>query len=125
MSLYGAGELGIRRVYDPPSADDGYRVLVDRLWPRGVTRARAALDQWAKDVAPSPDLRTWWDHDPARLAEFARRYRAELDANPAVDALESLRRDHPRVTLLYAARDPEVNHAAVLRDYLLERDPQR
>lgn len=114
------GELQVKRVYDPPAPDDGYRVLVDRLWPRGVSRDRAALDAWAKDIAPSPDLRTWWNHDPARLAEFAARYRAELDHNPAVDALASLRRTHPRLTLLYAAHDPQVNHALVLRDYLLE-----
>ncbi len=115
-------EIQIRRVYDPPAPDDGYRVLVDRLWPRGVAKARAALDEWDKDVAPSPDLRTWWNHDPARLAEFAARYRAELDHDPAaVDALMSRLLDHPRVTLLYAAHDPQVNHAAVLRDYLVER----
>lgn len=73
-------------------------MLVDRLWPRGVSRGRAALDEWAKDVAPTPDLRTWWNHDPARLAVLAARYRAELDDNPAVAALANLRRDHPRVT---------------------------
>ena len=75
----------IKRVYDAPDPADGYRVLVDRLWPRGVSRDRAALDEWAKGVAPSPALRTWWNHDPARMDEFARRYRAELDAEPAVD----------------------------------------
>jgi uncharacterized protein YeaO (DUF488 family) len=118
------GEIQTKRVYDLPGPDDGYRVLVDRLWPRGVSRARASLDEWLKDVAPSPQLRTWWDHDPARLAEFTDRYRAELDHNPAIGTLADLRHDHPRVTLLYAARDPQVNHATVLRDYLLEHDPQ-
>ncbi|MCL2453880.1 MAG: DUF488 family protein [Micrococcales bacterium] len=117
-----AGELRTRRVYDPPASDDGCRVLVDRLWPRGVSRERASLDTWLKDVAPSPGLRTWWGHDPERLAEFTERYRAELDHNPAVDTLTGLRREHPRVTLLYAARDPRVNHAVVLRDWLLEHD---
>lgn len=113
------GTLRIKRVYDPADDADGYRVLVDRLWPRGVSRQRAALDEWLKDVAPSPALRTWWDHDPARLDEFARRYRAELDRSPAVDELRRLRAAHDPVTLLYAAHDERVNHAAVLRDYLL------
>lgn len=114
------GELRIGRIYDPPGPDDGYRVLVDRLWPRGVTRDRAALDAWLKDAAPSPRLRTWWGHDPDRMDEFARRYRAELDDGPAVGELQELLREHRRVTLLYAARDPVVNHAAVLRDHLAE-----
>lgn len=113
-----AGTPAIKRVYDEPAAGDGLRVLVDRLWPRGVSRERAAVDVWPKDVAPSPALRTWWGHDPARLDEFAARYRAELDANPAVDELRALVREHPTITLLYAARDPAVNHAAVLADYL-------
>lgn len=112
------GEVLIKRAYDPPSPDDGYRVLVDRLWPRGVSRDRAELDAWLKDVAPSPQLRTWWGHDSAELDEFARRYRAELNGNPAVDQLRESLLQHPRVTLVYAARDPHVNHAAVLRDYL-------
>ncbi|MEO8093413.1 MAG: DUF488 domain-containing protein [Pseudolysinimonas sp.] len=111
-------EVTIKRVYEPPAPDDGYRVLVDRLWPRGVSRDRADLDGWLKDVAPSPQLRTWWNHDPARLSEFAGRYRTELDHNPAVGELEELLVTHPRVTLLYGAHDPLVNHAAVLRDYL-------
>jgi len=114
-----AAEIQIKRVYEAAEPGDGYRVLVDRLWPRGVTHDRAALDLWLKDVAPSPALRTWWDHDPARLDEFATRYRAELDENPAVDQLRHVLQEHDRVTLVYAAHDPRVNHAAVLRDYLL------
>lgn len=110
--------MGIKRVYEDPAPDDGCRVLVDRLWPRGVSRERAHLDAWLKDVAPSPDLRTWWDHDPARLDEFAARYRDELDANPAVDELRAILAGHDVVTLLYAARSETVNHAAVLADYL-------
>ena len=114
-------QLDIKRVYDTPADDDGYRVLVDRLWPRGVSRDRARLDAWRKDIAPSPQLRTWWGHDPARMAEFADRYRHELDENPAVAEFETVLHDHDRVTLLYGAHDPHVNHAAILRDYLLER----
>lgn len=112
------GEIHIKRVYGSPAAADGCRVLVDRLWPRGVTRDRAGLDVWLKDVAPSPQLRTWWGHDPARPGEFTRRYWSELDHNPAVDELRSLLHEHARVTLVYAARDPAVSHAVALRDYL-------
>jgi len=110
--------LRIKRVYAAPAADDGFRVLVDRLWPRGVSRQDAELDAWARDVAPSPELRTWWQHDPARFAEFATRCRAELARGDALDALRALLAPHRVVTLLYGARDPEVNHAAVLHDVL-------
>ena len=114
--------LRIKRIYDDVSADDGYRVLVDRLWPRGVAKERARLDAWLKDVAPSPELRTWWNHDPDRLDEFAVRYRAELDTDPqagsAVAELRDLAAAHPTTTLLYGAKDPRVNHARILADYL-------
>ncbi|SDT18118.1 DUF488 domain-containing protein [Microterricola viridarii] len=113
----------IKRAYADAEPGDGFRVLVDRLWPRGVSRERAALDLWLKDAAPSPALRTWWGHDPARLDEFAARYRAELESAPAaVAAVAELRRlatANPTLTLVYGARDPLVNHAAVLRDYLV------
>lgn len=114
-------DLRIKRIYEPADPADGYRVLVDRLWPRGLSRDRAELDDWLRGVAPSPSLRTWWGHDPARLDEFADRYRAELDDNPAVDGLLADLHRQRRVTLLYAARDPRINHATILRDYLLER----
>lgn len=114
--------IRIKRVYDEASADDGYRVLVDRLWPRGVSKERAQLDAWLKDVAPSPALRTEWHHDPDRLEEFAGRYRAELDSNPqtvaAVTELRALAAEHPVTTLLYGAKDRHVNHARILADYL-------
>lgn len=108
----------IKRVYEPPAPDDGYRVLVDRLWPRGVSRDAASLDLWLKGIAPTPALRNWWGHDPARREEFSVRYRAELDHNPAVTELQDVCSRHPLVTLLYGARDPEVNHARVLQAYL-------
>ncbi|MBH0055103.1 DUF488 family protein [Salinibacterium sp. SWN139] len=108
------------RIYEPAQAEDGYRVLVDRLWPRGVSKARAELDEWCKDFAPSRELRTWWNHDPARLDEFAARYRLELDENPDVPNANARLESHDHVTLLYAAHDPQVNHANVLRDYLAE-----
>lgn len=111
--------LVIKRIYAPAEPEDGYRVLVDRLWPRGVSRERAALDLWMKDIAPSPALRTWFGHDPARFSEFRHRYIAELDANAeAVGALLAVCGRPGAVTLLYAAKDPSVNHALVLRDYM-------
>ncbi|MDE0545510.1 DUF488 domain-containing protein [Microbacterium sp. C7(2022)] len=112
--------LRLKRVYDAPEPGDGFRVLVDRLWPRGLSRQRACLDLWCKQIAPSPGLRTWWDHDPARFAAFTDRYRAELTDNPTLEELGALLRDHPSATLLYAARDPQINHAIVLRDVLQE-----
>lgn len=118
-------DIRIKRVYEDASPDDRFRVLVDRLWPRGVSHERAALDGWAKEAAPSPELRTWWDHDPARMEAFAVRYRAELAESPALAELRALIAGHPVVTLVYAAHDPAVNHAIVLRDVLLgiEHDP--
>jgi len=118
MTDTAGGPLRIKRVYEKADADDGFRVLVDRLWPRGLTQEAAALDLWLKDVAPSPDLRRWWGHDAERMGEFADRYRHELDGSPAVETLREAISSHPTVTLLYAARDPEVNHARILRDWL-------
>ena len=115
----------IKRIYDDVAADDGCRVLVDRLWPRGVSTERARLDAWLKEVAPSPALRAWWNHDPARLDEFSARYRAELEGDAATQrAVDELRQlaahNPPTTTLLYGAKDPHVNHARVLADYLAE-----
>ena len=111
-------DVRVRRIYDPPG-EDGQRVLVDRLWPRGITRERAALEAWVPELAPSPALRRWFGHDPERWVEFRRRYRTELLAQAA--GLERLRESAARgpVTLLYGARDPEHNHALVLREVLL------
>ena len=119
------GQVDIKRVYEQAADEDGIRVLVDRLWPRGVSKERAALSGWIKDVAPSSDLRRWWHHDPDRFEDFARRYRTELDDNPALGDLLSIVREHDRTTLVYAAKDPAVNHALILRDYIrqaLEKD---
>lgn len=106
-----------KRVYDPATADDGFRILVDRLWPRGVSHERAALDLWLKEVAPSAGLRVWYDHRDERFAEFTRRYLAELASNPALEQLRSLVAEHPRTTLLYGARSPR-NEATVLAELL-------
>ena len=114
-------DVRIRRVYEEPSADDGLRVLVDRLWPRGRSKQSAHVDIWIKDIAPSKELRTWFGHIPERFDEFASRYRAELNTNPEpVSRLRELIAGHPRVTLLYGAKDNEHNNAVVLRKYLLD-----
>jgi len=110
-------KIVIKRAYDTP-ADDGYRVLVDRLWPRGVRKEAAALDEWDKDVAPSTELRQWFGHDPAKFEEFRARYEAELAASDAPQQLLERAAGHDTLTLIYAAKDPECNHAVVLRDYL-------
>ena len=107
----------VKRVYDAPSPADGARVLVDRLWPRGVRKERAHLSLWLKDAAPSPALRQWFDHRADRWREFTLRYRAELKTNPAIARLHELQRQGA-VTLLYAARDENMNHARVLAEFL-------
>ena len=107
--------VAIKRAYEPPSPQDGTRILVDRLWPRGLSKAKAALDGWNKDVAPSTALRQWFGHKPERFQEFARRYRTELKGNAALDALRALK---GKVTLVYGARDPKINHAIVLAKIL-------
>jgi uncharacterized protein YeaO (DUF488 family) len=108
----------IKRAYDEPAPRDGYRVLVDRLWPRGVKKDALRLDLWAKELAPSPELRRWFGHDPARFREFARSYQTELRHDPARSLLADLTRRAARgtVTLVYGARDEEHNGAVVLRD---------
>ncbi len=110
----------IRRVYEEPGPDDGARVLVDRLWPRGVSKERAALDEWCKEVAPSTELRTWYDHVPERFEEFARRYRVELEDPERAAVLDHLRTlaKQRTVTLLTATKRPEISEAAVLAEML-------
>ena len=120
-SRISAENVRLKRAYEPADAADGVRILVDRLWPRGVSKADARIDEWIRDVAPSTELRTWFGHDPARWAEFQRRYRAEIRANP--DRLAQLRALARKgtMTLVYAARDEVHNDAVVLRDVLLGR----
>ena len=112
----------IKRAYEPAERSDGMRVLVDRLWPRGVKKTTLKLDCWIKEVAPTAQLRQWFGHKPGRFAEFSQRYRAEMAANPAVAQLRKLGRGKT-VTLIYAARDPAVNHALVLEAVLQRRAP--
>lgn len=110
--------LQVKRVYEPPSTDDGIRVLVDRLWPRGLTKATAAVDLWLKDVAPSVALRRWFNHDPNRWTEFTHRYAAELDRKKAAIAALAGAVRHGRVTLVFGARDERHNNAVALYSYL-------
>ncbi|AKM09395.1 DUF488 domain-containing protein [Croceicoccus naphthovorans] len=118
------GTFRIKRIYDAPASTDGKRVLVDRIWPRGVSKESAKLDLWLKEIAPSTGLRKWFDHDPARFEEFSDRYCEELKANSeAVSELCDLA-DQGDVTLLYAARDSRVNHAVVLAELLEQNDVQ-
>jgi uncharacterized protein YeaO (DUF488 family) len=107
----------IKRAYESAEREDGYRVLVDRIWPRGVTKEAARLDQWAKELAPSTGLRTWFGHNPVRFREFAERYRLELEKSPAREVFMELLQHaaHGRVTLVYGARDEEHNNAVVLK----------
>lgn len=110
-------DVRLKRIYEPASPDDGSRILVDRLWPRGVRKEDAHLDLWLKEIAPSPELRKWFCHDPALFGEFTHRYQAELDRNGAVARVEEFLKQGP-VTLLYAAHDQVHNHGVVLADYL-------
>jgi uncharacterized protein YeaO (DUF488 family) len=113
--------IQIKRTYDPPARRDGFRILVERLWPRGMKKDAVAADAWPKEVAPSTELRQWFDHRPERWDEFRRRYRKELRANPAAWAPILDRSKGKTVTLLYSARDPLHNGAVVLRDFLAAR----
>ena len=105
----------IKRVYDEPAIDDGTRILVDRLWPRGISREKAAFETWIKEVAPSSDLRKWFDHKPERWTEFQERYREELRGNPEIEVLRKMAATGT-VTLLYGSRNREFNHAKVLAE---------
>jgi uncharacterized protein YeaO (DUF488 family) len=112
-------DVRIKRAYEPASDEDGQRVLIDRLWPRGISKDKAKLDDWLKDVAPSADLRKWFDHEPERWPDFKQRYLAELAANPALAELRALA-EKGRLTLVYGARDEAHNDAVVLAKLLTQ-----
>ena len=112
----------LKRVYDPPAAGDGLRVLVDRIWPRGMKKADLSMDLWLKEIAPSTALRQWFGHDPAKWAEFKRRYGAELAERPQLTTLLRAKAGEGPVTLLYSARDRERNQAVALKGYLESED---
>jgi uncharacterized protein YeaO (DUF488 family) len=114
-----ANHIRIKRAYEPPTDDDGTRILIDRLWPRGVKKENLALDQWAKELSPSTELRQWFGHDPARWQEFRRRYAAQLrQRTDLLDPLRALARKGP-VTLVYSAHDEAHNNAVAMREFLL------
>jgi uncharacterized protein YeaO (DUF488 family) len=110
--------IRLKRAYEEPSRSDGFRILVERLWPRGVTKEKAALDLWLKELAPTPELRKWFGHHPARWKQFEQRYWKELNAHPAAVALLPQQIKHGTVTLVYAARDEEHNGALALKEFL-------
>lgn len=107
----------LKRAYEPAAESDGERILVDRLWPRGLAKVKAKIDLWLKDVAPSTELRQWFDHDPAKWPEFKKRYRAELKENPELSTLKAISH-RGDITLVYAARDQLHNEAVVLKQIL-------
>jgi uncharacterized protein YeaO (DUF488 family) len=118
-------DIRLKRAYEPASATDGYRVLIDRLWPRGVSRRQAKLDDWQKELAPSPELRRWFGHEPSRFLEFRRRYIEELRSErPRLSALRRRARDGT-LTLVYAARDEQHNDAVVLAEILRRGLPRQ
>jgi uncharacterized protein YeaO (DUF488 family) len=115
------GQVQVKRIYEPAARSDGFRVLVDRLWPRGVAKERAALDLWMKEIAPSTELRRWFGHDPKRWRQFKARYRAELQEHEPELAKLRLRARKGTVTLLFGARDAEHNEAVVLKEFLVQK----
>jgi len=115
-------EIKIKRIYDAPSDDDGYRVLVDRIWPRGVSKAKAQIDEWNKEVTPSTELRKWFDHKAERYDEFSSLYREELlNQTEELDRIRTIANSQ-NVTLLYAAKDPLINHARILLSFILKNE---
>jgi len=111
--------ITIKRAYDASSSEDGYRVLVDRLWPRGVKKEQFEINEWCKDITPSTELRQWFNHDPDRFAEFSTKYQHELSQSDAPRQLLERTHGYDMLTLVYAAKDPMINHAAVLKSYLV------
>lgn len=117
--------IQLKRVYDPYSKEDGYRILVDRLWPRGVSKEKAHLDLWLKEIGPTTELRKWFGHDPKKWEEFEKRYKKELkDKTELVQQLKNLEKKHKQVTLLYGARDTEHNEATVLQNVVMSMNEE-
>lgn len=110
--------LNLKRIYEPPEKNDGYRILVDRLWPRGLTKEKAAIDLWLKDIAPSTELRKWFDHDPEKWKGFQKKYLQELKENKEAVATIKEHLKKSAVTLLYAAKDEVHNEALIIKDFV-------
>lgn len=125
LAEYNKSMVRIKRVYEPSTDADGFRILVDRLWPRGLSKERAAIDMWFKEIAPSPELRAWFGHEPERFAEFRQRYTKELEKNPACKQFLQLLTAHKTATLLYGARNETVNHAVILLDFYKAKNQDR
>lgn len=117
-------DIQIKRVYEKAEREDGYRVLVDRIWPRGMTKEQACADLWLKEIAPSTSLRKWFRHDQAKWNEFKKRYFTELDVNKQTIEIFLKQVKNDRLTLLYSAKDTEYNQAAALREYLIQNYPR-
>ncbi len=115
------GKILVKRIYEPAGTSDGFRVLVDRIWPRGIAKADAKLHLWLRDIGPSTALRTWFNHDPTRWTEFQRRYHAELKQKSTLLATITAQANTSPVTLLYSAKDEQHNQAVALRSFLLQR----
>lgn len=115
--------IKLRRIYDPEEPDEGYRVLVDRLWPRGISRADASWNEWMKEIAPGNELRKWYNHDPSRWESFREKYKQELSSrHDLLLRLLQLERDHGTLTLLYSSREQSLNNAVALREFLQQLD---
>ncbi|MDQ8036312.1 MAG: DUF488 family protein [Pedobacter sp.] len=114
--------IKLKRVYETPDESDGFRLLVERLWPRGITKEKAAVALWMKDIAPSAELRKWFAHDEEKWQEFRRRYREEISASPSLDMLRELILQHPVITFVYAASDQQ-NSATVLKAFVEKAKP--
>lgn len=114
--------MKIKRIYEEPAADDGFRILVDRIWPRGISKEKASLDLWMKEISPSTELRKWYGHDPEKYPEFRARYFEELEKNPEADELREILSSHQgNVTLLFSAKDEKRSNARVLLDWLSKK----
>ena len=113
--------IKIKRIYEPSEKSDGYRLLVDRLWPRGIKKETAQIDQWLKEISPSTELRKWFNHEPEKWQEFARRYHAELEKSAVLEVLIALIVKHATITLLYAAKDEDHNQAVALKQFITTR----
>ena len=111
--------IKIKRVYDEPSSDDGYRVLVDRLWPRGLSKEKAKVDLWLKEISPSNELRKWYGHDPEKWEKFKKKYKEELkDKDEALDKIKQVIKDNKKTTFVYSAKNEDLNNAVALKEFL-------
>lgn len=116
--------IQIKRIYEPASKTDGYRILVDRLWPRGIKKETAPFDKWLKEIAPSTNLRKWFNHEPEKWTSFCEKYYAELNGSAALGELLFYIREHKNVTLLFSSRDEQHNHALALQQFINDRSVQ-